>query len=82
MFRYYPFDIVEDIEFQELLKMLNGIYKLPSRKTVPNSMIPLLFHQMSEKVHNLISNCFAVCLTTDGWTSVKMKALWRLQLTS
>ncbi|KAL4141993.1 hypothetical protein QTP88_004525 [Uroleucon formosanum] len=70
---YYPFDIVEDLEFQNLLKMLNGGYKLPSRKTVSNSylFIYLLYHQTYEKVQALMTNCFAVCLTTDGWTSIK-----------
>lgn len=70
-FRYYPFDIVEDEEFKNLLKMLNGGYALPSRKTVSNTMIPNLYHQTYEKVQVLMRNCFAVCLTTDGWTSVK-----------
>ncbi|KAL4085334.1 hypothetical protein QTP88_027193 [Uroleucon formosanum] len=68
---YCSFDIVEDLEFQNLLKMLNGSSKLPSRKTVSNSMIPLLYHQTYEKVQALMTNCFAVCLTTDGWTSIK-----------
>lgn len=70
-YRYYPFDIVEDLEFQNLLKMLNDGYKLPSRKTVSNSMIPLLYHQTYEKVQALMTICFAVCLTTDEWTSIK-----------
>lgn len=51
--------------------MLNGGYKLPSRKTVSNSMIPMLYHQTHEKVQAFMTNCFAVCLTTDGWTSIK-----------
>lgn len=51
--------------------MLNGGYKLLSRKTVSNSMIPLFYHQTHEKIQVLMTNCFAVCLTTDGWTSIK-----------
>lgn len=51
--------------------MLNGGYKLLSRKTVSNSIIPLLYHQAYEKVQNFTNSCFAVCLTTDGWTSIK-----------
>lgn len=70
-FRYYPFDILEDPEFKNLLKMLNGSYKLPSRKTVSNSIIPLLYHQTYENVKDIMTNSFAVCLTTDGWTSIK-----------
>jgi len=70
-FRYYPFDIVEDQEFKQFLKILNGSYNLPSRKTVSNSMIPLLYQQTYEKVQGYMMNSFAVCLTTDGWTSIK-----------
>lgn len=70
-FSYYPFDIVEDEEFKSLLKMLNGGYSLPSRKTISNTLIPNLYHQTYEQVKTLMTDSFAVCLTTDGWTSVK-----------
>jgi len=62
---------VEDQEFKHFLKMLNGSYKLPSRKTVSNSMIHLLYQQTYEKVQGYMTNSFTVCLTTDGWTSIK-----------
>jgi len=51
--------------------MLNGGYALPSRKTISNTMIPNLYNQIYEKVQILMTNCFAVCLTIDCWTSVK-----------
>jgi zinc finger BED domain-containing protein 1 (E3 SUMO-protein ligase ZBED1) len=63
--------MVEDEEFKKFVQMLNGGYNLPARKTVSNSMIPNLYHQTYEKVQDLMANCFAVCLTTDGWTSIK-----------
>lgn len=62
---------MEDQEFQNFLKMLNGSYKLPSRKTVLNSLKPLLYQQTFEKVQHYMNNSFAICLTTDGWTSIK-----------
>lgn len=34
-------------------------------------MIPLLYHKTYEKVLTLMTNCYAVCLTTDGWISIK-----------
>jgi len=34
-------------------------------------MIPLLYQQTYEKVQGYMMNSFAVCLTTDGWTSIK-----------
>jgi len=70
-FRYYPFDIVEDEEFKNLLEMLNGGYALPSKKTISNTMILNLYNQIYEKLQILMTNCFAVCLTTNDWTSVK-----------
>ncbi|KAF0715473.1 zinc finger BED domain-containing protein 1-like [Aphis craccivora] len=52
--KYYPFSNVKDPEFKKFVQMLNPGYTLPSRNTVSNSLIPR----------------FAVCLTTDCWTSV------------
>lgn len=51
--------------------MLNGCYKLPTRKTISNSMIPRIYNKTLEHVRDKINKSFAVCLTTDGWTSLK-----------
>lgn len=70
-FRFYPFDIVEDKEFQKMMAMLNSGYKLPSRKTVLNILIPSIYNKTRENVRVTLDKTYAVYLTTNGWTSVK-----------
>lgn len=38
---YQPFSIVEDKGFVNLIHDLNPSYKLPNRKTITNTMIPV-----------------------------------------
>lgn len=66
---YHPFSIVEDKEFKKLLFLLNPSYKIPTRKTVSNSLIPSMYNQTADIVRSRLERAFAVCLTTDGWTS-------------
>ncbi|CAH1993147.1 unnamed protein product [Acanthoscelides obtectus] len=66
---YHPFSIVEDKEFKHLLYLLNPNYKLPTRKTVSKSMIPAIYNETIDLVKRRLDRAFAVCLTTDGWTS-------------
>ncbi|XP_026747001.1 zinc finger BED domain-containing protein 1-like [Trichoplusia ni] len=66
---YYPFSMVEDEEFKKFVNMLNPAYKLPTRKTLSQSLIPKMCTKQEEKVRHNIENANAVCLTTDGWTS-------------
>lgn len=62
--------MVEDKEFQKLLQMLNPGYKLPSRKTVSESLIPQQYNIIREKLLTQISQEKMICLTTDCWTSI------------
>lgn len=66
---YHPFSIIEDQEFRRLLNLLNPSYKIPTRKTVSNSLIPAFYNQIVDIVKERIERAFAVCITTDGWTS-------------
>ncbi|KAH1004138.1 hypothetical protein HUJ04_003937 [Dendroctonus ponderosae] len=66
---FHPFSIVEDKEFKRLLYLLNPNYKVPTRKIVSNLMIPALYNEALELVKSRLDRAFAVCLTTEGWTS-------------
>ncbi|XP_025203269.1 zinc finger BED domain-containing protein 6-like [Melanaphis sacchari] len=69
---YYPFSIVEDVEFIKLVNMLNPGYSLPSRKTLSTSLLPVLYNEIYKKVQSDIEvNAQYVALTTDAWTSLK-----------
>lgn len=67
---YQPFSIVEDKEFVNLLAMLNPAYKLPNRKTLSSSLISQAYQKTIEAVKNRIELSYAVCITTDAWTSI------------
>ncbi len=67
---YYPFSIVEDLEFQKLLNMLCPGYTLPSRKTLSDGLLVQAFNDCKRDVEKKLEGVSAVCLTTDGWTSI------------
>ncbi|KAJ8971547.1 hypothetical protein NQ317_003201 [Molorchus minor] len=67
---YQPFRLVEDIEFIRFVNLLCPGYSLPSRKTIYNSLIPQFYTTTKETVQNRLTEAFAVCVTTDGWTSI------------
>ncbi|CAK1593251.1 unnamed protein product [Parnassius mnemosyne] len=50
--------------------MIISGYRLPTRKTVSNSLLPKMYRECLEKVQINIDSAWAVCLTTDSWTSI------------
>ncbi|XP_029340907.1 zinc finger BED domain-containing protein 1-like [Acyrthosiphon pisum] len=67
---YHPFSVVEDKEFRKLINMLSPNYIIPSRKTVSNSLLPQMYETVVQNVKRQLENVSAICLTTDGWTSI------------
>lgn len=67
---YQPFSIVEDMEFRKFVQILNPAYSLPTRKTLSESLLPKTYHEIYEIVKEDIKTAEAVCVTTDGWTSI------------
>jgi hypothetical protein len=61
---------VEDAEFKRFVQMLCPGFQIPSRKTLINSLIPILHQTTVMKVKATVDVITAVCLTADGWTSV------------
>ena len=64
-----PFSILEDVGFRQYTAALNPSYKLPSRKTVTKSMLPIKFAEAHLGLKEEISKIKACTLTTDTWTS-------------
>jgi hypothetical protein len=62
--------VVEDAEFKRFVHMLCPGYQISSRKTLINSLIPVLYQTTVMKVKATLDVATAVCLTADGWTSV------------
>ncbi|KAF2896786.1 hypothetical protein ILUMI_09389 [Ignelater luminosus] len=67
---YLPFQIVESDYFKKFVNELNPGYQLPSRKTVSKVLLPQYYNMTKERVFNKLKTAEAICLTTDGWTSV------------
>lgn len=69
---HHALRLVEEPEFKKLLKMVSNCpgYQLPSRKTLSTTLLPKTYVEVFEKVQGKIIEAHAVCLTTDGWTSV------------
>ncbi|KAJ8913361.1 hypothetical protein NQ315_008751 [Exocentrus adspersus] len=63
---YYPFSLVEEVEFKKLLSRA----VCPSRKTISSSLVPKLYNTTKEKLFQEVSQATAICITTDGWTSI------------
>lgn len=67
---YHPFSLVDDPEFKKFVSLLCPNYKLPSRKTLSQSLLPQLYSDLVLEVRSKLDASTAVALTTDGWTSV------------
>lgn len=65
-----PFSIVKDLGFKEFVAGLDPSCVMPSRKTLSQSLLPLLYGDILEKVRLVIATeAEYVTLTTDTWTS-------------
>ncbi|XP_055522567.1 E3 SUMO-protein ligase ZBED1-like [Wyeomyia smithii] len=75
---YHPFSLVEDKEFVRFVELLNPSFTLPSRKTLSHSLLPAVHKELFEKVKSELIDRQAICLTSDGWTSVTNSGFYAL----
>ncbi|GBN17231.1 Zinc finger BED domain-containing protein 4 [Araneus ventricosus] len=69
IFDYQPFNIVNDRGFRAFVSALNPSYRLPSRDTIVNTLLPAIYEQVSHDVRQACCTIKKACLTTDCWTS-------------
>lgn len=69
---HHALRIVEEPEFRKLIEMVSNCpgYHLPTRKTLTNSLIPQTYCEVFENIQKNLIEAHAVCLATDGWTSI------------
>ncbi|XP_075156492.1 E3 SUMO-protein ligase ZBED1-like [Haematobia irritans] len=69
---HHAFRIVEEPEFKKLVSLISTCpgYSLPTRKTLSNNMLDNKYSTLMEEIKTNIQTASAVCLTTDGWTSL------------
>ncbi|XP_049806780.1 E3 SUMO-protein ligase ZBED1-like [Schistocerca nitens] len=68
---YLPFNVVESVEFRKMTYLLNENYVPPSRKTLSHSLLSQVFDSTLVRVRSAVQAASYICITTDGWTSVK-----------
>ncbi|XP_055904989.1 zinc finger BED domain-containing protein 4-like [Eupeodes corollae] len=67
---YHPLRLVEEPQFGKFVSLLCPAYRLPTRKTLSQNLLPQLFLKLEQEVKTKIENAPAICLTTDAWTSI------------
>ncbi|XP_047532135.1 E3 SUMO-protein ligase ZBED1-like [Vanessa atalanta] len=71
---FHTFSIVEERSFIKLMRWIPG-YTLPSRKTLSNSHLNLLYNSTKQKLKpQLDADCDTICITLDFWTSRKTES--------
>ncbi|CAG9840757.1 unnamed protein product [Diabrotica balteata] len=66
---FQPFSMVEDNGFKDFILTLNPAYKLPTRKTLSNVLLPAVFEEVRLKVSDALKEVVSITITTDCWTS-------------
>lgn len=63
--------IVEEKPFRELIDLVGRCpgYKLPTRTSLTNSLMPSVYEELKAKVLVELRAAYFVCVTTDAWTS-------------
>ncbi len=65
-----PLATCESPGFKEFCKILDKCYKIPSRTTVTETLLPKLYKEEKSKVKESLKNVHSISITTDLWTSV------------
>lgn len=65
-----PYSVVMNAGFRQLVKTLEPRYKIPSRQTVADTVVPALYREAKAQVMNSMREACRVAVTCDSWTSV------------
>ena len=86
-----PFNIVENEHLKKFVSELKPSYKIPSRRTTTEVLLPKLYTKASEKIgtinnreiylqiqqsnENKLKNADVITLVLDGWTNVRNESI-------
>ncbi|XP_050062310.1 E3 SUMO-protein ligase ZBED1-like [Aphis gossypii] len=65
-----PLSIVENSGFQNMIKLLDSRYQIPSRRSLSRTIIPEIYENVKNRVQSLLNKTNYVAITTDVWTSM------------
>ncbi|XP_017482027.1 PREDICTED: zinc finger BED domain-containing protein 4-like, partial [Rhagoletis zephyria] len=68
---HHALRMVDEPELVKFVEMVSkcSTYTMPCRKTLSQKLIPRVCNDIEAEVREKLQQTFAVCLTTDGWTS-------------
>lgn len=66
---FQDYSVVEEREFSNFVKSLNPSYKLPSKETIANVIMPDMYEDCLFKTQLLVKGCKKFCMTVDSWTN-------------
>lgn len=64
-----PFRIVEDKGFRDFVHCLDPRYDLPSRNTIRNVHLNILYDDVEKKLQTVLNQVESCAITTDCWSS-------------
>ena len=62
-----PFAISDNTFLNKFVSLLNKEYKIPSRNTISNTLIPMTVKTVKDKIKDEIKISKSFCCTIDGW---------------
>jgi len=62
-----PYSIVSKEEFKAFTNVLNAICHIPSRKTMTESRIPIMYKETKVNAKSIVYNISFKSFTTDCW---------------
>nr|DAD43596.1 TPA_asm: hypothetical protein HUJ06_001826 [Nelumbo nucifera] len=64
----HPFTVVEENDFNFMMKMFNPTFEKTSRKTIKNDYVAV-YDDQKKKLKNLLKGISKISITTDLWKS-------------
>ncbi|GJZ23904.1 zinc finger BED domain-containing protein RICESLEEPER 2-like protein [Tanacetum coccineum] len=73
-----PFSFVENSGFRHYQRINQPLFDVPCRGTITKECLTMYLEEKNKLRETLQKNIGRVCLTTDGWTSIKKKSYMAL----
>lgn len=70
-----PHAVVENRAFRSMFRQIRPQYKLPTRRTIAEVLLPEKFHEVEVRVLDEVSRAEFVSISCDGWTDVAKNAI-------
>lgn len=68
-----PLSVVRNEGFRSFVEELDPCYVLPTVNTIRDKLTPKTYDETMNKIQKELESIDAICLTTDGWTSLQLK---------